>query len=304
MEVFVTGGTGLVGRRLIPLLLESGHRPVLLTRDPSRIAKEIRDRVRILEGDPCVLGSWQDAIDGTDAVIHLAGENIASRRWNPSFKQRLRSSRIQSTRNVVDVISRCKRPPGQFVGASAIGWYGDRGDQWVDENSSCGDDYLAHLCRDWEAASQHLDGSSTIRTVIRLGIVLDPAGGALASLMNPIRWGIGGPMAGGRFFMSWIHQNDLCRMMLWCINQRVSGLVNAVSPNPATNSEFVSALAKLMNRWAFLPVPYLPLRLMIGEMARFICSSQRVKPRKAIESGFEFGFPTLPEALKDLLNNR
>lgn len=304
MEIFVTGGTGLVGRRLIPLLLESGHHPVLLTRDPSRIASEIRGRVRILQGDPCVLGSWQDAVDGTDAVIHLAGENISSRRWNANFKQRLRTSRIQSTRNIADVILRCKRPPRQFVGASAIGWYGDCGDQWVDENSSCGDDFLAQLCRDWEAASQHLDGSSTIRTIIRLGIVLDPGGGALKSLMNPIRWGIGGPMAGGRFFMSWIHQDDLCRMLLWCINQRVGGFVNAVSPNPATNMEFVSALAKLMNRWAFLPVPYLPLRFMIGEMAKFICSSQRVKPQKAIQAGFEFRFPNLLGALKDLLGNQ
>lgn len=301
MKVFVTGGSGLVGGRLIQGLVQRGHEVIALTRDPTKIVTDSSINVQVIQGDPSVSGKWQEAVDGTDAIIHLAGENLNSKRWDSDFKKLLHSSRIDSTRNLIRAISLSKRKPSHFIAASAVGWYGDTNDQWVDEDNSCGNDFLARLCFDWESASASLAGTEIVRTVIRFGIVLDPSAGALAQLIRPIRWGIGGPIAGGRFYMSWVHLNDLKSLVIWLLERKVGGIFNGVAPNPVTNSEFVSVLAKILGRYAILPLPYPCLRIVIGEIARYVCSSQRVRPKAILKTGFLFEFSSLELALKNLI---
>lgn len=301
MKVFVTGGSGLIGGRLIQGLVQHGHDVIALTRDPNKFVTESSINVQVIQGDPSVSGNWQEAVDGTDAIIHLAGENINSKRWDSDFKKLLYSSRIDSTHNLIRAISLSKRKPSHFIAASAVGWYGDTNDQWVDEDNSCGNDFLAKLCFDWESASDSLAGTDIVRTVVRFGIVLDPSAGALAQLIRPVRWGIGGPIAGGRFFMSWIHLNDLKNLIIWLLERKIGGIFNGVAPNPVTNSEFVKILANQLGRLAILPLPYLCLRIAIGEVARHVCSSQRVRPKATLEAGFHFDFPTLELAVKSLI---
>lgn len=303
MKVFVSGGTGLIGKRLIQSLVHRGDHVVALSRNPSRIAHDLGGMVRVLKGDPTVPGNWQEAVNGMDAVIHLAGENIATKRWNPQFKKLIYSSRVDSTRNLVEAIRASNHMPSHFLAASAIGWYGDTGSNLVDESHPCGDDFLANLCRDWENASLPLVGTSVVRTVIRFGVVLDKVSGALQQLMRPVRWGIGGPIAGGRFFMSWIHLEDLKNLIIWLLVKRIGGTFNGVAPNPVTNAQFVKTLADQLGRFAIVPLPYCALRLGLGEIARFICSSQRVNPKATMATGFCFEFPTLDSALKNLIHN-
>lgn len=301
MKVFVTGGSGLIGGRLIQGLAQQGYEVIVLTRDPKKFVNDLSTNIRVIRGDPTVSGNWQEAVDGTDAIIHLAGQNISSRRWNPGFKNLIYSSRIDSTRNLIQAICGSKRKPSHFIAASAIGWYGDTKDQWVDEGDSCGNDFLAKLCFDWENASASLANTGITRTVIRFGVVLDPSAGALAQLMRPVRWGIGGPIAGGRFYISWIHLNDLKNLIIWLLARKIGGIFNGVAPNPVTNSEFVRLLAKKLGRLAIFPMPYFVLRMAIGEMAHYVCSSQRVRPKATLETGFQFEHPTLELALKSLI---
>lgn len=298
MRALVTGGTGFVGRRLVREL----QRPVVLSRDP--------ERARRVLGAGCVPEPWSPAAGppplaafaGVDAVFHLAGEPIAEGRWSAAKKARIRESRVAGTRHLVDALARLDRPPPVLVAASAVGYYGDRGDEILDEGSPPGSDFLAQLCRDWEAEALRAAGFGVRVVVVRNGMVLGRNGGALPKMLPPFRLGLGGCLASGRQWMPWIHEDDLAGLMLEVATRSdFKGPVNAVAPTPCTNLEFTRRLAAVLRRPAVLPVPALVLRVAFGEVAGVMLASQRVVPRVAERAGYRFLHPTIEPGLRAAL---
>ena len=308
MRVFVTGGTGLVGRRLVRQLRQRGDEAVILTRRPGE-ARSLFDRdVSLIEGDPMRPGGWTDVVGDCDAVIHLAGENIFGRRWNKRFKQLLYDSRIVSTQHMVEALrQKPRRADGQpkaLVNASAIGYYGPRGDEELTEDSTPGDDFLAKLCIDWEQAARGAESVGVRVAMIRVGVVLDRAGGALAKLLPIFKLGFGGPVGSGRQWMSWIHHADLVGLFLLALdNPRATGPINGTAPHPATNRDFGRALGHVLHRPSFLWTPGLAVRLTVGEAAALVTTGQRVLPRRALELGYTFQYPTVESALAEILSD-
>lgn len=303
-NILVTGGTGQIGKRLVRALLKSGVRVSVVSRNLQHVELAFGNQVNGIHGDPTIPGKWQEAINGMDAVVHLAGENVASHRWTASVKEAIRSSRVNSTHNIVHAINNASIKPRTLVLASAIGWYGKTSDSGVDESASCGSDFLAQVCCDWEAASEPVIQIGLVRVIIRVGIVLEREYGAFAKLVSPIKWGIGGPLAGGRFFMSWIHCDDLCRLFLHALAVPNSIILNGVAPKAVRNHELVSALSQRLHRWAIVPVPYVALRLLIGEFAQYLCTNQNVLPKSTLASGFSYKYPEINSALADLLDTK
>jgi len=299
MRVLLTGGSGLVGSSLAPALVVSGHEVVRLLR-PSAPA-EGRETQATWNPDA---GQIDLSRAGhLDTVVHLAGETIAQR-WTPKVKRRIRDSRVEGTRLLCEALAGLPTLPKVLVCASATGIYGDRGEEWLDEASAAGNGFLAEVCREWEAASV-LAAERAIRVVhLRIGIVLSPKGGALAKMLPVFRLGLGGPLGDGRTYWSWIALDDLLEVIQHALaNETLRGVVNAVSPNPVTNAEFVKTLGGVLRRPAILPVPRLAVELLFGEMGReAMLSSFRVKPAKLIESSFKFQFSDLTPALRHLLS--
>jgi hypothetical protein len=300
MKALVTGATGFVGPRLLRLL----DRPVALSRDPDRARAKIGHLVdRIVRWDPMQGPPSPDAFEGIDAVFHLAGESVAEGRWTAAQKARIRDSRLVGTRNLVQGIAQSAIKPSVLVSASAVGFYGDRGEEELTEASPPGDDFLAHVCIDWErealAAQQH-----GVRVVLaRTGIVLGAGGGALEKMLLPFKLGAGGPLGSGRQWMPWIHVADMARLYVHAADTTaIDGAMNSVAPNPVRNSEFTKALGRQVHRPAFMPAPYLGLRLVFGEFAKVLFASQRVIPQVAMNSGFSFQFPELAGALREILS--
>ncbi len=296
-KVLVTGSTGLVGSALVPFLTTAGHHVVRLVRSPAQAGLDT------IPWNPAegVLDPTQ--LEGFDAVVHLAGENIAGRRWSAEQKARIRDSRVGPTRLLCQALNRLNRPPRVLLAASAIGYYGDRGDAWLEEASAPGDGFLAEVCQAWEAATASAS-SAGIRVVnLRLGIVLSPAGGALAKMLTPFRLGVGGRIGSGRQFMSWIALDDVLGAIYHAlVTPRVAGAVNAVAPHPVTNHEFTRTLGRVLHRPTVFPLPALAARLAFGEMAdELLLASARVAPRKLIETGYPFWFRDLEPALHHLL---
>jgi uncharacterized protein len=302
MHVFVTGATGLVGSLLVKKLSERGDQVVLLTRRPDvRVAN-----VEIVVGDPAKLGAWMDAIGECDAVVNLAGEGIFNRRWSQAFKDLILSSRIKSTDNVVAALGKSGKHrdgrPWVLINASAIGVYGPHGDEELTEDSLAGNDFLAKVCIDWEKAAQPAAIHGVRLVLLRTGVVLDKAGGALAKMLTPFKMGVGGPIAGGKQWMSWIHIEDEVGLILFALDHaEVTGPLNATAPNPVTNKQFSTALGKVLGRPSFLPTPGFALRAMLGESAEIITRGQKVLPRKAQLAGYAFKFTEVEAALRDLL---
>jgi uncharacterized protein (TIGR01777 family) len=306
MRVFVTGGTGLVGSRLLPRLRERGDQVVLLSRRPALARERLAPEDRLVEGDPMRPGPWMDAVSECDAVIHLAGENVFARRWNDEFKKLLHDSRIKSTENIVEALARNPRTaagqPRILVNASAIGYYGPRTDEELDEDSPPGDDFLAGLCMAWERAAQKAETVGVRVVRVRVGIVLDRAGGPLALMLTPFKLFIGGPVGSGRQWMSWIHYHDLVGLFLLGLdNPAAQGALNGTAPNPVTNRDFSRALGQALHRPSFLPVPPFALKIGLGGVAQVIATGQRVVPRRPLALGYTFQFPTIEAALADLL---
>lgn len=293
MHIAITGATGLVGRRLVADCCERGDVVTALTRNAAAAATLLPTGVEIVEATLTEAGPWQDAIAGAEAVVHLAGAGIMDRRWNRSYKDLMVTSRVDSTRLVAAAAS------GTFLCASAVGIYGDRGDEVLDESSQPGSDFLAELCCRWEAAAEEAAG----RTVcLRLGVVLDPRGGALRRMLGPFQLGLGGPVGHGRQFMPWISWMDLVSAMHHVLgDEEVKGPVNAVAPESVTSREFGRHLGRVLGRPAILPLPRLLLRTMVGEVARVLVASQRVEPRALEEGGFSFSHSTLAKALTRML---
>ncbi|MBL8795345.1 MAG: TIGR01777 family oxidoreductase [Planctomycetia bacterium] len=306
MKVFITGGTGLVGGRLISLLKQRQHEVVLLSRRASAARERFGATCTIVEGDPMQAGPWMDAAAGCDAVIHLAGENIFGRRWNEDYKKLLIESRVKSTANVVQALARNPKgangTPKVLVNASAIGYYGPHGDEEIDENSPPGNDFLARLCVEWEQAAQAATTHGMRVAIVRVGVVLDKGGGALGKMLLPFKMGVGGPVGSGKQWMSWIHNDDMAGLFALPLeNAAASGPINGVAPQPVTNKEFSKALGRALSRPAFMPTPGFGLRLMLGEVANVVTSGQRVLPHKAKELGYEFRFAGIDGALADVL---
>ncbi len=304
MKILVTGATGFIGRQVLLLMQEKGHEVVVLTRDSKAEQAEFGIRLPIdcksiawdpAHGEP-PLEAWQ----GVDAVVNLAGENIAGGRWTATRKAKLSQSRILSARHLVQAMRKLAAPPRVFVSASAIGIYGDRGSEMLEESSAPGSGTLADICRDWEK-EVFKAVTSGIRTVaLRMGIVFGKEGGAMKMMLPPFRLGLGGPLGSGSQWMSWIHVRDAAGLILHAIeNEDLVGTVNAVSPNPVTNRDFTKVLAKELRRPAIFPVPASVLRLIFGEMADLLLGSQKVSANKACRS-YQYIYPQLDSALREV----
>lgn len=306
MRIFVTGGTGLVGTRLVQRLHARGDEVVLLTRRPDAAHAQFGAAVTAISGDPTQAGDWMQHVASCDGVIHLAGENVFARRWNPAFKQILIDSRVLGTRHVVQALAAApRRADGSakvLVSASAIGIYGPSGDEELTEESRPGADFLAQLCIEWEKEARGVEASGVRCALVRVGIVLDEAGGALAKLLIPFKLGAGGPVGNGKQYMSWIHHEDMGSLLLLALdNAQANGPLNGTAPNPVTNREFGQALGRALHRPAFMPTPRFALRLALGEVADVIATGQRVLPRRPLALGLNYKFPTIDAALADIV---
>jgi uncharacterized protein len=307
MRVFVAGATGLVGTRLVARLLERRDEVVVLTRRPEAAQAKWGERCTIITGDPMQQGAWMGEVADCDAVVNLVGENVFARRWRAWFRDLLYTSRVKSTENIVAALSVQPRlaggQPKTLINASAIGYYGPHGDEELTEESLPGDDFLAHLCADWEKAANVATAAGARVMVVRVGVVLDRAGGALAKMLTPFKMFVGGPVGSGRQYVSWIHHHDLIGIILMGLdNPRASGPANGTAPNPATNRQFSKALGRALHRPSFMRTPKLMLRLMLGPVAHVITTGQRVLPKRALALGYQFKFPDLNDALRNVLS--
>lgn len=292
MRITLTGATGFVGAALAPKLQRAGHSTFLLTRNPA--GRENAAAWDPAAGPPARTGA-------PEAVIHLAGEPVAQR-WSAEVKRRIRDSRILGTRHLVQALAQLPEKPRVLVSASAIGYYGDRGDVVLTEESEPGTGFLPETCVEWEREARAAEAAGIRVVLLRIGIVLGRGGGALARMTPPFKLGAGGPLGDGRQWMSWIHLDDVTGLIEWALREEhVRGPVNATAPEAARNRDFTRALGAALHRPAVIPVPAFGLKLMFGEMARVLLESQRVEPRAALQAGYRFRYPELAPALRDLL---
>ena len=297
MRIAIAGASGLIGRRLLKNLAAAGHSLHVLSRHagtnlPPGVRLSVWDASR---GEPPA-----DSLQDVDAVIHLAGEPVAQR-WNAHARQAIRQSRVTGTRNLVQALAKLPKKPEVLVCASAVGYYGSRGDEILNESSSPGADYLAQICVDWEQEAQAAEASGIRVVRVRTGLVLDARGGALPRMLPPFRMGVGGKLGSGKHWMSWIHLEDLAALFQFALANPVSGPLNGVAPNPVINADFTRALAASVHRPAIFPVPAFALRLLFGEMSEILLSSQRALPQAAEAAGFRFRYPELAPALAAVL---
>ncbi|MCS6976434.1 MAG: TIGR01777 family oxidoreductase [Gemmatales bacterium] len=305
MRVFVAGGTGQIGGRLVEALRKRGDEVVVLSRNVAKAREKLGDGLTFVEGDAMQTGPWMDRVAGCQGVVNLVGEGIFARRWNDEFKKILRDSRIVSTTNIVTAIRKAEPKPAVLVQGSAVGYYGFRDDDTeLTESSPPADDFMARLCVDWEAAAKPVEEVGVRLVLLRTGVVLDPRGGALPKLLTPFKMYLfGGPVGSGRQWVPWIHWADEVGLILWALdNSQVRGPLNAVAPQPARNKEMMQAVGAAMNRPSFWPTPGFMLRLGLGEVADVVVRGQKVIPRKALDLGYRFQFPEINAALRDLLS--
>ena len=301
MRVLVTGASGLIGSAVCDALLARGDEVVGLTRDPER-ARPQNPTITWHAWRPVAEPPPAAALEGVDGVVNLVGEEI-NQRLTDAAKVRIRESRIVGTRNLLAGVEASSTEPSVFIGQSAVGYYGDRGDEAVDEESEPGEGFAAEVPIDWEAAERQAEGIFDRVVIFRTGLVLDKDGGLLKQLLLPFKLGVGGPIAGGDQYMSWIHIEDEVGLVLWALDDhRVWGTINATAPNPATNRELSTALGRALHRPAFMPVPkFAVAALRGGELADAVAGGARVLPRRALELGYEFRHPDLDEALRSAL---
>lgn len=316
MRVLVTGATGFIGRPLCRQFAAAGHEVAVVTRDPFAVAGRLgpgpavggEDAAHRRPGMPVgitahagLAAAWAACTTRPyDAVVNLAGAPIAAGRWTSERKRLLRASRIDFTRELVDLIGRAPAQPAVIVSTSASGYYGDGGDRALDESAPAGSGFLAELCRDWEQAALAARGAGVRVCLVRLGLVLGAGGGLLARLTPLFRAGLGGRLGSGRQWMPWIDQRDVLGLITHLLHRDdLDGVFNASAPEPVTNAEFTRALARAMRRPALAPVPAVALRLVFGEMGRMLTASQRMVPGRLLEGGYSFVQPELAEALRD-----
>ncbi len=301
-RVLITGGSGFVGRKLAQELLARGDQVTVLTRDARRAKGQLPAAVRCAAWNPEKAGAWDEELGIVDAVVHLAGEGVA-KRWTDAVKKRIESSRIDSTRLLVEAIGRSKHKPEVFVSASAIGYYGPQpSDKEIDETAPPGNDYLASVCKRWEEAAREVEKVGVRAAQLRIGVVLGDGGGALEKMLIPFKLFAGGPIGDGKQVVSWVHRDDVVGMLLMAIdNPEIKGPINAVSPNPVTSKELATAIGNVINRPSSLPAPAFAVKLAMGEAATILLDGVRVIPRRAIDLGYEFHRARLVPALESIL---
>lgn len=304
MHVLLTGATGFIGSALLRRLRSQGYTVSRLTRKPATASTDAGPGTTIVWNPHEELSREAlDALADLDAVVHLAGEPIAARRWSETQKRKIRDSRVLVTRRLVDSLSALDAPPRTFICASAVGYYGDRGDDTLDEQSSPGTDFLAQVCQDWEAEARRAEAVGMRSVQLRIGMVLGPGGGALPRMLLPFRLGLGGRLGSGQQWMAWIHRDDVVRLVQFLLEDgsTVQGPINATAPQPVRNSEFTQALGRALGRPAFLAVPDVALKLALGEMSQLLLASQRVVPKAALNAGFTFQYTDVENALASCL---
>ncbi|MBK6722516.1 MAG: TIGR01777 family protein [Acidobacteria bacterium] len=295
MKILITGASGLVGTELQKSFAEKGYEMLLASRSEPKDDKHIQWSIEEGFTEP-------EKLEGTDAVVHLAGENVSGGlRWSDEKKKAIRDSRVLGTRNVVDAISKLKDKPKVFVASSAIGFYGERGDEEVTESSAAGDTFLADVSKQWESESRRAEDAGIRTVLLRTGIVLSKDGGALGTMLTPFNLGVGGVVGSGKQWMSWISMEDEIAIINFVIeNENIRGAVNAVSPNPVTNQEFTKTLGEVLYRPTFIPLPEFAVSMVFGEMGdALLLASTKVLPKRLTDAGFEFKYPDLKPAIEN-----
>jgi len=301
MRVIITGGTGLIGRALAADLAFELYEVIVLTRHPER-ATRLPKGVRAEGWDGRTAAGWGRLADGADAIINLAGESIASGWWTAARKRRILESRVNAGRAVVEAVNGATRKPGLVIQASAVGYYGPHGDEEVTEALPAGNDFLADVCREWEASTAEVQAMGVRRAVLRTGIVLSRTGGPLPVMRLPFQFFVGGPLGGGKQWFPWIHIADEIGAIRFAMKKtEAQGVFNVCSPNPLTNAAFSRTLAKVMRRPSFMPAPAFAVRLMLGELSTLLLDGQREIPQRLQQLGFRFRFSEAEAALRDLL---
>lgn len=295
-KVVIFGGSGFLGSRLVNVLKED-YRIILASRNNSKLSNN--NNVETVQFSYEV-ESFIRIIEGSDIVVNFSGASIAGRRWNDEYKKIMYDSRIKTTSLISEAISKCEKKPHTFVSTSATGIYGNRGDEFLYEESITGNDYLANLCKDWEKEAFKSD----VRTVcVRVGVVLDKEEGGFKKMEQPFKLFVGGSLGNGKQYLPWVHVNDIVNIYKEAIvNKTLSGIVNGTAPNPVTNREFSKTLGKVLNRPSIFSVPKFALKIIVGEFAEFLTASQRVIPKKLIDEGFSFEFNEISKALENITN--
>lgn len=302
MRVVITGGTGLIGGELARELGRAGHDVVVLTRNLNKTSP-LPPGVRAVEWDGRTSEGWRKLLDGGTAVVHLAGESIATGRWSAEKKRRIRDSRVESGRAVAQAIREISEKPRVLLQGSAVGWYGDSGDEVLREDSPPGTGFLADVCRDWEASTAEVEALGVRRALLRTGVVLARQGGALPPITLPFRLMAGGPIGSGRQWFPWIHLADEIGAIRFLLEREdARGPFNLTAPNPVTNLELTRLLGRILRRPSFLPAPGFALRLALGEKADMLLQGQRAVPARLLELGYAFRYPEPEAALRDLLD--
>lgn len=293
MKVLITGASGLIGTALKESFKQKGYEVLLASRKEAKDDKHIQWDMETGFVDP-------EKLEGIDAVVHLAGENVSGLRWTEDKKKAIRDSRVLGTLNIVDAISKLKKKPSVFISSSAIGFYGERGDEEVTESSAAGDTFLAVVCKEWEAESRRAEDAGIRTVLLRTGIVLSKDGGALGTMLLPFKLGVGGVVGSGKQWMSWISLDDHIAVINFAIeNENLRGAVNSVSPNPVTNHDFTKTLGEVLYRPTFLPLPEFAVSMVFGEMGdALLLASTKVLPKRLEEVGFEFKYADLKAALE------
>lgn len=301
-RVVITGGTGFIGRKLAKELIARGDQPVILSRDAARAQKQVPSGALAAAWDPEREGPWFDEIAKADAIIHLAGENVA-KRWTADARRAIEQSRIDTTRLIVDAIARAPKKPRVLVNASAVGYYGAQPpDRELDESSPAGTGFLADICVRWEEAARAAEQHGVRSVQVRIGVVLGEGGGPLEKMILPFKLFTGGPIGAGTQVIPWVHADDVVGILLLALDdERVRGPINAVSPNPANSNELARALGQVMHRPSWFRTPAFVLEAAMGEAAMIVTEGQRVRPRKALELGYSFRRADLVPALQSIL---
>lgn len=303
MKILVTGATGLIGRNLCRVFTGEGHTVVGLSRSPERAGDLAVAEMH--KWNPQAELPSEQALNGVEAVVHLAGEPIAARRWTDEQKKQVTASRVISTRNLINGFRAMEAKPAALISSSAIGFYGDRGDEKLYEQSPAGRGFMSEVCQAWEKEAKQAKYIGLRVVELRTGVVLSTEGGALQKMLTPFKFGLGGPIGSGRQWFPWIHIDDIVGIFRHALlDASLSGPVNGTAPEPVTNAEFTKQLGRALHRPAFLPVPEFGLKALMGEMSEMLLGSQRVIPQVALESKYQFIYPTLGPALENLLGDK
>lgn len=302
-KIVITGATGLIGKKLASALIQRGDEIIIFSRNTEKAKSIIPNAKKFVKWDYKKPDVWQNKLEDSDAVIHLAGINLFAKRWDDKFKKEIVESRQVSTKNLVTAIKSCNKKPEVFISASGVGYYGDSDDSLLNENSDAGNDFLSEVCKVWEDESKQVESVGVRSVQVRTGLVLSKDDGALKQMLPPFKFFIGGPLGNGKQWSSWLHIDDIVGIYLYSLdNSQIKGAVNAASPNPVKMEKFANILGKVLHRPSLFSVPKFALRLMVGEAADVVVASQRINVDKILNSGYNFKFYNLEDALKDLLN--